>query len=50
MGDNKEDELLAKTIMLIGTEHEHLSFKDVFEISDTIINVAAKGKELKDDK
>lgn len=45
--DEEVIETLAKLVMLIGTEHEHLSFKDVFEISETIFNVVEASKENK---
>ena len=45
--NEEANDILAKLVMLIGTEHEHLSFKDVFEISETILNVVEASKENK---
>lgn len=35
----KMDESLVKIIMLIGAKHEDLSFKQVFEISETVLDL-----------
>ena len=37
----------AELIFFLGTKHPHLSFKDIFAISETIINVVEESKKNK---
>lgn len=45
MNEKQINELQAKMIMIIGTNHEHLPFKDVFDVAQTVTDVMVEATE-----
>lgn len=44
----QQEEVLKELVMKIGVEHEHLAFKDVLSISESMVELVIEAQQIMD--